>query len=89
MIPHRRNMHAYQRRAVAKVEAAIPSSGFRPETEAEWERLQEASVELAAAGHRASGATKAQAWRVARATMGSPAGRAVLEICFKDDSNDQ
>jgi hypothetical protein len=82
MIPDRRAMPAYQRRAIAKMKAAIPVSGFRPATEAEWEKLQEASVELAAAGYRAAGATKAQAWRAARATMGGPAGRIILEINF-------
>lgn len=71
-----------------KLDAAIPASGFRPETEAEWGKVQEAAVELAIAMYRAVGTSKAEAEAVAKAIHGGPQGRLLLEMAFSRNGDD-
>lgn len=67
--------------------AAIPASGYRPESEAEWRKLQDASVELAFEMYRSQGATKAKARALAKAIHGGALGRLLLEIAFSGGDN--
>lgn len=71
--------------ALRGLERARPSSGFRPETEAEWLRLQAAHVRLAAVGYQSVGASRAEALRLAKLIHGGAAGRLILELAFQDD----
>lgn len=68
------------RKAFRRLDAARPASGLRPETEAEWRKLQAANILLSEAMHRAMGAGKAEARRIARLIMGGPAGRTLIEF---------
>ncbi len=72
-------------KALRGLERARPSSGYRPETEAEWRRLQAAQVQLAAAGYQSVGASRAEALRLAKLIHGGAAGRLLLEIAFAAD----
>ena len=66
---------------------ARPASGYRPETEAEWKRLQAAQVELITEFLHGSGVenNRKKARAVAEMIMGGSAGRTILEIAFSED----
>ena len=72
-------------RALQGMESARPSSGFRPETEAEWRRLQAAQVQLAVASYRLAGVSRTEALRIADLIHGGAAGRLLLEVFFPAD----
>lgn len=68
--------------ALRALGCARPSSGYRPTTEAEWQRLQAAMIPFAAAMFEMGGVNRSEALRVARAIHGGAAGRLLLEISF-------
>ena len=80
-------MNKYTKKAIEMMKAAIPASGFRPETPKEWEALQLANEELNFAMFRENGMTNSQARQLAQLIYRGPAGRLLLEIAFKDDSH--
>lgn len=69
--------------------AAIPSSGYRPQTEAEWLRLQRAMIEASSHLYRANGVPKSQAKRMARLIHGGAAGRKLLELSFSGPETEE
>ena len=68
--------------AIRAMEAARPSSGFRPATEAEWDKLVAANEKLSYAMYLGMGESKKRACALARLTMGGATGRLILEISF-------
>jgi hypothetical protein len=64
--------------------AAIPASGFRPETEHEWRLLQRASILFAIQMFQENGLPMHQARRLAHQIYGGPIGRCLLEMAFAD-----
>lgn len=81
-------MTPYRRKALRMVEAARPASGYRPETEAEWQRLQAAQIEFACAMYRDIGKSEAEARAIAELIHGGAAGRLLLDISFSDDAHE-
>jgi hypothetical protein len=79
-------MTAHAKKWRAALQKASPASGFRPETEAEWKRLQLAQIEAAFHLCRANGIPRSEAKRVARMIHGGKAGRILLEIAFGERS---
>ena len=73
-------MSPLMRKAFRRLEAARPASGLRPQTEAEWRKLQAANILLSEAMYRYLGVSKTQARRIARLIMGGPAGRILIEF---------
>jgi hypothetical protein len=71
-------MSPLTRKALRRLDAAHPSSGLRPQTEAEWRKLQVAHIALSEAMHRDLGASEAEAKRLAHLIMGGPAGRVLI-----------
>ena len=80
-------MADYLKKAIERVEAARPASGFRPETESEWIALQAASIEFGYAMFRKNGMPSKKAREVAQLIYGGSAGRLLLELSFEDDSH--
>ena len=81
-------MDNHFRDAFEALNAAIPASGFRPETEAEWEKLQHAHIELSFAAYKAAGASNSEARALSEFIHGGAAGRLLLEIAFSGDNHD-
>lgn len=75
-------MSPLTRKAFRRLDAARPASGLRPQTEAEWRKLQAANILVSEAMYRDLGASKAEARRIARLTMGGPAGRILIGFGF-------
>ena len=80
-------MNRYTKRAIDMMMAARPASGFRPETEAEWEILQKAVSELACAVYRNAGLPEAQARQIAYLIYATPEGRHLLDIAFSESKH--
>jgi len=76
------------RHAIEVLNSAKPVSGFRPETEAEWEKLQHAHIELGFAIFKAAGASNSEARTLSELMNGGTAGRLLLEIAFGEDNHD-
>ena len=76
------------RHVIEALNAAIPASGFRPETEAEWEKLQQAHIELGFAIFKAAGASNSEARTLSELINGGVAGRLLLEIAFSENNHD-
>lgn len=74
--------------AIEALNAAIPASGFRPETNADWEKLQQAQIELGFATFKAAGASNSEARTLSELISGGTAGRLLLEIAFGEDNHD-
>jgi hypothetical protein len=74
--------------AFRAMEAARPASGFRPETEVEWTKLQSAQVELAYAMYRDLGESAESARAIANLIHGGAAGRMLLEMAFPEKRHD-
>lgn len=68
---------------------AIPASGYRPQTEAEWARLQKAMIDGAYHMYRANGVHKAEAKNMARLIHGGLAGRLLLEMAFSEPESEE
>jgi hypothetical protein len=78
-------MNTHLEKSVAILEKAIPASGYRPETEAEWKRLQRAMIRASYHLYRHMGFNKAEAWSTAKLMHGGSAGLFLLEIAFSDE----
>ena len=65
--------------ALHALEAARPQSGYRPETEEEWNWFVAANEKMAFAMYWMMGKSKAKARELARKTHGGEAGRLLLE----------
>jgi hypothetical protein len=76
------------RDVIEALNAAIPASGFRPETEAEWEKLQQAQIKFGFASYKAAGASDSEARALSELIHGGAAGRLLLEIAFSGDNHD-
>ncbi len=81
-------MTDYLKKALDKVEAAKPASGFRPETPQEWRNLQEASKELGYAMFRKGGLDDKTARKLTNEIYGGVAGSLLLEIAFSKGSHE-
>jgi hypothetical protein len=81
-------MSDYMQKAIEKVKASKPASGFRPETTEEWKRLQAASEELGYAMLRQGGMSEAAARKLANEIYGGLAGWMLLDIAFRESRND-
>lgn len=73
----------YTQIAINKMIAAKPASGFRPETNAEWAKTQEALLALGYALLRKSGLSRKQAEQMAQLIYGGAAGRLMLDMGFE------
>ena len=80
-------MSARIRRAIAAMESARPASGYRPETEAEWQKLLSATEEFSYALYREGGMPEHQAREVARLMHSGTFGMFMLRAAFGDDEN--
>ena len=81
-------MIAHTKEVIEMVEAARPASGFRPETEAEWNALQAALLELGYATFHSNGMSARKARELATTIYGGVAGRLLIELAFKDQKHD-
>lgn len=75
-------------RAMAMMAAARPASGFRPETEEEWDRLIRALTEWAAATYMEMGMPEPQARALALLVHSGKAGRRLAEAAFTEDRHE-
>jgi hypothetical protein len=80
-------MSTHEEKFVEIMSKAIPASGYRPQTEVEWRRLQSAMIDASYHMYRASGAPKAEAKRMARMIHGGTAGRKLLEATFTEQGD--
>ena len=80
-------MSDYTKKAIEMVEAARPASGFRPETESEWNALQAALLELGYAMFHANGMSAKKARELATTIYGGVAGRLLIDLAFKDQNH--
>ena len=78
----------YIRRALAMVEAARPASGYRPGSEAEWQKLLRATEELAYAMYRKGGVPAKRARAVARLMHSGEFGMYLLRTSYEVRGND-
>lgn len=78
-------MSTHTEKYSAIMRKAIPASGYRPGTEAEWKRLQSSMRRAAVHFYQELGATKAQAQYLANLIYGGVAGRLLLEAAFSDE----
>lgn len=76
-------------KALLKFESARPRSGFRPETEEEWARLQDAMHDWFVALHVEQGMPEPEARRGAAIVWGGAAGRLLLDIGFRESHHDK
>lgn len=74
---------SYTQSAIDKMIAAKPASGFKPETDAEWQKAQEALLAMGYAMLRAGGMAHQQAEQLAELIYGGSAGRLLMEIGFE------
>ena len=72
-------------KAILAVEAARPRSGYRPETEDEWNRLVAANEKMGYAMYLKMGKPKDIARGLARVTHGGAVGRLLLGLSLKGD----
>jgi len=79
----------YKKRAFEMMTVAIPASGFRPSTPEEWSNLQEATIEVQAAMYRDFGLSEIEARKIANQVFGGPIGLLILNLFFKEYSNEQ
>jgi len=75
----------YADRYFATLRRAIPKSGFRPQTEAEWNRLQKAMIRASYYCFRDNGIDKNEARFAAKLIHGGLAGRLLLEAAFSSE----
>ena len=68
--------------------AAKPTSGFCPESEAEWTAQQKAHEEMVYAIFRGGGKPDAEAQALAEALYGGAAGQLLLRMAFSGDRHD-
>lgn len=80
-------MSDYIKKAIEMVEAARPASGFRPETESEWNALQAALLEFGYAMFHANGMSATKARELATQVYGGAGGRLLIDLAFKDHAH--
>lgn len=80
-------MNKHVDKAILMMNAAKPSSGIRPQTEAEWIKLQRATEEMSYAMHRSMGMSD-KAARDLASLLGGGAGRMLLDLVYQDDSSE-
>jgi len=76
------------RDVIEALNAAIPASGFRPETEAEWEKLRQAQIKFGFASYKAAGESDSEARTLSELIHRGAASRLLLEIAFIEDNHD-
>lgn len=81
-------MSKYRRRALAMLEAARPTSGDRPESNAEWRKLLRATEELAYAMYREGGLPEKKARALAQLTCSGDFGMYLLQASYGVGGND-
>lgn len=81
-------MSKYIRRAVAMMEAARPASGYRPESDAEWQKALRATEELTYAMYRESGVPAKKARALAQLIHSGETGMRLLRSAFKERGSD-
>lgn len=69
-----------QQNDINKLNEAIPASGFRPETEEEWAKAQNALIAVGYASFQKSGLPKKKAKELAQSIYGGATGRMLLEL---------
>jgi hypothetical protein len=82
-------MNCHAKKYVEILSKAIPASGYRPQTEREWQRLQRAMLAAAPHFYRGTGVSKAEAERMARLIYGGAAGRMLLEAVFVEPDGEE
>ena len=80
-------MKPHIRKAFDGLAAARPASGNRPESEAEWVKLQQAQQELGYAMLRELGYPHAEAHGLSHVIWGGVGGRMILELAFSEDDH--
>lgn len=78
--------HLFER-AVEMLEAARPTSGFRPETTEEWLKVGHAVEEMMYASLVYSGKSEAEARALAQLAIWSPLGSVLLDIAFSESAH--
>lgn len=78
-------MNTFEKKYVAAVRKARPASGYRPQTEAEWKRLQIGMIQATYYLYRANGASNREARAIAKLIHGGTGGRILLELAFDDE----
>jgi hypothetical protein len=76
-------MNDYLRRAMEMMEAARPASGYRPESDEEWEKLLRATEEFSYALYREAGMPKPKARALAHLMHSGAAGMALLRAAYE------
>lgn len=77
------------RAAAQKLKAAVPASGFRPQTPEEWKRAHEAMTEVGYGMFRLSGASHEQAQELARAIYGGQNGLTLLDAALREHGHEE
>lgn len=77
-------MNIHLKKAVQMVNAARPTSGFRPDTPEEWAAVQDAAHQFGYALMRESGLSHVQATDFAQKVYGGAAGRLLLDIALSE-----
>jgi hypothetical protein len=77
-------MNPHIQKAFQMMRDAKPASGFRPQTEAEWEKLQRAVENMSYVMLRVKGMQKKDARNLAHLIHGGQAGRLILEHSFRE-----
>ena len=81
-------MNHYSLKAFKMMSAARPASGFRPETEQEWRKLQRAHEEMLYAVLRDGGISSKEARLIAKEIFGSAESRFLLDLAFTDNNDE-
>ena len=76
-------MKDYVRRAILMMEAARPASGYRPESDEEWQKLLRATEELSYALYREVGMPHKKARAVAHLLHSGAAGMTLLRAAYE------
>lgn len=72
------------RTAAQKLKAAVPASGFRPQTPDEWERAHEALIECGYSMFQHLGLPQEQARAMAEAIYGGQSGLILLDAALQE-----
>lgn len=75
-------VNTFNKKYIATMRKARPASGHRPQTEAEWKRLQIGMIQASYYLYRANGASKREARAIANLIHGGTGGRMLLELAF-------
>jgi len=81
-------MSEHSAKAIRMMMDAKPASGYRPETEAEWSKLQAAVKEMAYASLRSQGMAHQESRALAELMLGGHAGRLILDMSYSKENRD-